>query len=304
MKTYQLALIALCANFCANAQSIVPLPFGDFNTWTTREVKESSIIGGKTKTLYDIGLDNSPWATSNVVAKVAGVTKCSNAVFCDTIDGTDRCVKMTTILDEVKALGIINMKVLVSGTIFLGEMIQPVTSTKNPYSKMNMGIPFNKRPTHLIFDYKVSVPTDNKIIYSDGFGSPKQRQGSDKAEILIILQRRWEDENGNLHAMRVGTGRERFSTSTDWKRQHHLPILYGDITSHPDYKPYMTLLCNDKAYYARNSQGKMVPIEEEGWDNINSTPTHLLIMASSGCGTPYTGTIGMTFWLDNIALRY
>jgi hypothetical protein len=183
-------------------------------------------------------------------------------------------------------------------------MIQPVTSTKNPYSKMDMGIPFNKRPTHLIFDYKLSVPIVNKMTYSDGFGSKKLLQEGDNAEIFIILQRRWEDENGNLHAMRVGTGRERFSSSTEWKRQHHLPILYGDITSHHDYKPYMALLCNDKAYYARNSQGKMVPVEEEGWDRHDATPTHLLIMASSGCGTPYTGTIGMTFYLDNISLGY
>lgn len=60
----------------------------------------------------------------------------------------------------------------------------------------------------------------------------------------------------------------------------------------------------EKAYYARNSRGKMVPVQEEGWDDANATPTHMLIMASSGCGTAYEGTVGMTLWLDNIALQY
>ena len=48
----------------------------------------------------------------------------------------------------------------------------------------------------------------------------------------------------------------------------------------------------------------MVPVQEEGWDDANATPTHMLIMASSGCGTAYEGTVGMTLWLDNIALQY
>ena len=28
----------------------------------------------------------------------------------------------------------------------------------------------------------------------------------------------------------------------------------------------------EKAYYARNSRGKMVPVQEEGWDDANATP--------------------------------
>ena len=30
----------------------------------------------------------------------------------------------------------------------------------------------------------------------------------------------------------------------------------------------------------------------------------MLVMASSGCGTAYIGTIGMTLWVDNMALVY
>lgn len=309
---------AFLSTFALRAETNEKIAYGDFNSWVIREIKESAIIGGKTKTVYEIGpnktivgdipysnMGGSPWATSNVMAKVVGVTKCSNAVFRDERAANDYCVKMTTILESVKAIGIINMKVLVSGSIFLGEMFEPISSTKSPYSKMEMGIPFTKRPKYLVFDYKVSVPDNNKMIYSSGFGSQKQLQESDNAEVYIILQRRWEDKDGNLHAKRVGTGRQRYSKSTSgWVNAHKLPVWYGDITKRADYQSYMGLIPEEKSYYARNSKGKMVPVVEEGWDSADATPTHMLVMASSGCGTAYTGTVGMTLWLDNISLEY
>lgn len=320
MKLFRLSTTAVALTLCliGSAQTLTPIPYGNFNSWVVREIKESPIIGGKTKTVYAIGPNDtitggipyknaggSPWATSNIMAKVMGITKCSNAVFPDTRSNNDRCVKLTTILEGVKAIGIINIKVLVSGSIFLGEMLEPISSTKSPYSKMEMGIPFDRRPTHLVFDYKVSVPDDNRMMYCSGFSPRKQLDTSDNAEVYIILQRRWEDSDGNLHALRVGTGRERFNhTTPDWVNAHKLPVLYGDITQHPDYKPFMGLISGEKAYYARNSRGKMVPVQEEGWDDANATPTHMLIMASSGCGTAYEGSVGMTLWLDNIALQY
>lgn len=320
MKLFRLSTTTVALTLCliGSAQTPTPIPYGNFNSWVVREIKESPIIGGKTKTVYAIGpndtikggipyknASSSPWATSNIMAKVMGITKCSNAVFPDTRSNNDRCVKLTTILEGVKAIGIINIKVLVSGSIFLGEMLEPISSTKSPYSKMEMGIPFDRRPTHLVFDYKVSVPDDNRMMYCSGFSPRKQLDTSDNAEVYIILQRRWEDSDGNLHALRVGTGRERFNHTTPyWVNAHKLPVLYGDITQHPDYKPFMGLISGEKAYYARNSRGKMVPVQEEGWDDANATPTHMLIMASSGCGTAYEGTVGMTLWLDNIALQY
>lgn len=312
------AVVAVCAVLSIQPVSAEEIAYGNFNTWVIREIKESSIIGGNTKTLYEIGPDKkivgdepyvnqggSPWATSNVMAKVMGVTKCSNAVYRDTRSGNDHCVKMTTILEQVKALGVINMKVLVSGSIFLGQMFEPISSTKSPYSKMEMGMPYTKRPKYMVYDYKVSVPADNKMIYSSGFGSQKKLDTPDNAEVFIILQRRWEDSEGNLHAKRVGTGRQRYSASTSgWVVSHRLPVWYGDITSRPDYESYMGLIPAEKSYYARNSKGKMVPVIEEGWDTADAVPTHMLVMASSGCGTAYTGTVGMTLWLDNISLAF
>lgn len=321
MKQYYIIislLIVFLAPLCMKAETYENLPYGNFNSWVIREIKESGIIGGQTKTVYAIGPNKvikgdiaykpqggSPWATSNIMAKVVGITKCSNAVFREKRNENDYCVKMTTILEEVTALGLINIKVLVSGSFFLGEMMEPITNTKSPYSKMEMGIPFTKRPTHLVYDYNVTVPKDNRMMYCSGFSPRKQLEEPDNAEVYILLQRRWEDEDGNLHALRVGTGRQRYSkSSAGWVNNNKLPVWYGDITKRPDYKPYMGLLSGEKAYYARNSKGKMVPVQEEGWADANATPTHMLVMGSSGCGTAYVGTVGMTLLVDNIRLQY
>lgn len=302
----------------AFGQKTEALPFGDFNSWVTREINESRLIGGNVKKCYAIGpsqtitgdkpytpAGGSPWATSNVMAKVMGITKVSNMVFPHDRGNGNKCAMLCTGLEHCKAIGIIDIDVVVAGTIFLGRMIEPIKSTSNPYQKMEMGIPFTKRPVALCYDYMLEMPKTKIRTYSSGFGKKKDIPGADKAEVFIILQRRWEDENGNLHAKRVGTGRELLNLSTaSWNNGHKLAVHYGDITGRPDYKPYMGLIKKDKSYYARNSKGKMVPVVEEGWDNPDATPTHLLIMFSSGSGEPYTGTIGTKFYVDNVALAY
>ena len=314
-KSLLLAALAIMAMSSAKAETVVPLSFGNFDQWITRHVKESAVIGGQEKKVFEIGptksiqnagpysnMGGSPWATSNVYAKVAGVVKASNQVYPDR-HGNGYCAKLTTQYEHVKALGIVTMDVLASGTIFMGQMLEPVSSTKNPYSKMNMGIPFTKRPAALQFEYKLTVPSGQKI-YSSGFGSKKTLPGQDYAEVFILLQRRWEDANGNIHAARVGTGRQRFGTSVATWTKHRIPVWYGNITNHAGYQAFMGLIPKDKSYYAKNSKGKMVPVIEEKWDDANATPTHILVMLSSGCGTPYTGTPGMTFWIDNVSLVY
>lgn len=310
-------LLAISATV-ATAESFVPFKYGDMNQWVTRNIPESGLIGGNTKTLYEIGpaqtingakaytnLGGSPWATSNVYAHVAGINKGSNAVFPDTRSGSNKCAKLTTMIERCKAIGIINIDVLVGGTIFLGKMIEPVTSTSNPYSKMEMGVPFTNRPKALRFDYKLSMPKENTRIYSSGFGKKKTYNGHDNAEVMVLLQRRWEDADGNIYAKRVGTGRERFGSSTNgWVNGHDIKIHYGDITKSPAYRSYMALIPESKSYYARNSKGKMVPVKEVGWDSADATPTHIIVMASSASGEAYIGTPGLTLWVDNMGVVY
>lgn len=309
------ALIAALAVTPLCAERVVPLNYGHFNQWITRHISESGVIGGNDKTLYEIGptatLDgntpfvpksNCPWATSNVYAKVVGVSKGSNAVFPDTRSGSDRCAKLTSFIERCKAIGIINIDVMVTGSIFLGRMIEPIRSTSDPYSKMDMGIPFTGRPDALRFDYRLLMPDTDTRIYSSGFGKQKTLPGRDNAEIFILLQRRWEDADGNLYAARVGTGRQKFGTSTSgWINAYDIPVRYGDLSADPTAKK---LIPDDSSYYARNSKGKMVPVHEVKWDNPDAVPTHMIILASTGSHGAYTGTPGLTLWLDNMALVY
>lgn len=312
------AAVMMCTAV-ANADTFEPIAFGDMNRWLIRNIKESAVIGGDHKKVYEIAPDGtddsgepytnrggSPWATCNVLAKVMGITKTSNAVFPDVRSAPNgKCVRMETLLEHCKAVGIINIDVLVAGSIFLGEMVEPIKSTKNPYSNMVMGVPFTKRPKALQFDYKLEVPVGGLRTYSSGFGKKKTYAGTDCAEVFIILQRRWEDKDGNIYAKRVGTGRRRYPRSTKgWVNGHQIPVLYGDITKNPQYKPYMGLIPEEKNYWARNSKGKMVPVREVGWDDADATPTHMLVMFSAGSGQAYIGTLGLTLWADNIGLVY
>lgn len=303
-----------------DAETVESLKYGDFQHWVVRKIPESRMIGGKKKTLYEIGPSDtidgakpyinaggSPWATSNVFASPGAmgvhINKGSNAVFPYNRGNGNIACRMTTMFDSVKVIGMININVLVGGSIFLGKMLEPVRSTKNPYSNMDMGIPFTRRPKALQFDYKVDVPDVNTRVYSNGF-SKKVLAGRDSSEVFIILQRRWEDADGNLYARRVGTGRERFFINSGWVNGHRLPVQYGDITQNPDYKPWMGLIPKEKSYYARNSKGKMVPVVEVGWDSVDAVPTHIIVMASAACGTAYVGTPGQTLYVDNLKLIY
>lgn len=298
-------------------QTVSKIEYGDFSNWVTRKIKESAVIGGNEKTIYEIGprqtivgnkpysnSGRSPWATSNVYAKVSGVTKTSNAVYPFDRGNGNLCARLATQMERVKVLGLINMDVMVAGSMFLGQMFEPVTSTKNPYSKMEMGIPFSGRPKSLVFDYKVDMPNVNTRVKSTGFGSKKTLQGRDQAVVFVMLQRRWEDENGGLHAKRVASGGVHFKNASEWTNGYNLPLYYGDLTKQVAVKDYLRLRNGDRAYYARNSKGKMVPVIEEGWDNAAAVPTHAIVMFSAGNGDPFVGTEGLTFYVDNVGFKY
>lgn len=293
------------------AETFELFSFGNFDQWLTRNIKESKLLGGQTKQIYEIapaGTDDSgkaytnrggsPWGTSNVLAKPAGVTKASNAVYPEA-RGKGKCAKLVCQYEHCKAIGMINIDVIAGGSIFLGQMIEPIKSTKNPYSKMEMGMPFTRRPKAMRFDYKVSIPAGNTRVYSSGFGKKKTYNGSDKAVAIVLLQRRWEDSKGNIYANRVGTGYETFGKShTAWENGHDLTITYGKSNAYG-------LIPAERSYYAKNSKGKMVPVKEVGWETAaNVKPTHIIVMFSASSGEAYIGTVGLTFWVDNVGLVY
>ena len=232
-----LSLLFLISGTQATALTLEKIKYGDFSNWVTRHISESSAIGGKKKTIYAIGptttingnkaysnMGGSPWATSNVYAKVMGISKATNSVEPAVVNG-NKMAKLTTKIEEVKVLKMIDMEVMVTGTLFLGKVREPISSTSSPYSKMEMGMPYTKRPKALVYDLKVDMPNVNTRIKASGTGAKKTLQGRDQAEVYVILQKRWEDAKGNIHALRVGTGRERFNKSIPLTKGHQLTIM-------------------------------------------------------------------------------
>lgn len=92
-------ILALSCHGTADAQQNVVdkiNSYGTFDHWCRREIKESAVIGGKTKYLYEFygngqtlctgkepfcAPDGYMWRTNNVLAVVAGVVKTNNTVF-------------------------------------------------------------------------------------------------------------------------------------------------------------------------------------------------------------------------------
>lgn len=293
----------------------VPFAFGDMDQWVVREISESAIIGGNTKHLYELGPTDtivgniayknqggSPWANSNVMAKVAGVVKTNTSVFPEK-RGDGWCARLETRMESVKVFGLVDIEVVAAGSVFLGTMLEPIKGTKNPQAMLNSGVAFTKRPKAVRFDYKVKAAPEKERIRSTGFSRKSKVAGQDSIAAILFLQKRWEDKEGNIYAKRVGTMVQRYTSSTDgWVNDATYPILYGNITSDPAYQPYMRIQVEER--YATNSQGKSVPIQEIGWAEEGDEPTHLILQFTSSHGGAYIGSPGNTFWIDNVKLVY
>ncbi len=295
-------------------ERIEPVAFGDMEQWVVRYIKESRIIGGKPRVLYaiaptdtirknvafDYEKSGSPWTVSSAYARVSGVEKASGSVSPER-RGNGWCCRLDNKMDSVIAIGFIKMYVMVAGTIFTGVTLEPVTSADDPYGVVDMGVAFTKRPVAMLLDYKAKVEESDEIVSANASKKITKKQGRDAAEMYIILQRRWEDKDGRLHAKRVATGYERVYHSTPWKNDYRIPIYWGDaITRQSGYKDYMGL--NAHVMKSRNSKGKMTLVEEEGYSEED--PTHMVIVCSSGCYEAFVGHPGNTLWVDNIRLVY
>ena len=286
MRTKLLAIVLAALSVTAQERIEV---LNDFETWTERSIKESAIIGGKTKTLYKPG---GVWGCSNAYAKVMGVEKVSVSVTPEK-RGNGTCCRMESTLEIVSAIGI-NFKALATGSIYTGKMVDVISSkqTSDPNSAIDMGIPFTGRPTALILDYKALIK-DEKAVYAPAKTQVKEVEGRDAGIITLFLQHRWE-ENGHVYAYRVGTIQKKITQSTDdWKNDFRIPVIYG--------KSSVALAKNNQKTH--NSKGDMVPIEEVDY-RADVEPTHLIIQISAGCMPPFTGCPGNIVWCDNIRLEY
>lgn len=311
------AAVLLSGNVHAQ-QSVVDAinSYGTFDSWSMRQVKESALIGGETKTLYEfygnqetVFTGKTPftapegylWRTNNVLAIVAGVVKTNNTIFPEK-RGNGYCARIETHIEEVKALGVINMDVTCQGALLVGVLPEPITTTKDPMAKVFYGVPFTGCPKAIVMDIKADV--GHEVIRGTGFSKLKPMGYSDSAEITVMLQKRWEDEDGVVHALRVGTAIWRISEDIpNWKNGHVLNINYGDITGEPYYEEYMGLKNDpESAYHASNSEGSNVIIREDGWAEPGTQPTHLIINIISSCGKAFYGGVGNTLWIDNVRI--
>lgn len=306
-----------CISLSAQNQIVESLNrYGTLDSWSVRQIKESGLIGGQTKYLYefygnrDTTATKEPftapegylWRTNNVMAVVAGITKTNNTVFPEPRDG-GYCARIETHIETVKAIGIINMDVVCQGAFILGTLNEPIKDTKNPMAKVLYGVPFEGRPTALVFDYKADV--GHEAIRGTGFSKLKNLGYPDYPEIAIILQKRWEDEEGNVHALRVGTGIERITENVpDWVDGHRIDVHYGDISSEPFFKDYMDLNNNpERAFHTLNGKGDNVIVSEEGWAAPEEQPNFMIIKFISSCGKAFYGGVGNTLWIDNIRIE-
>ena len=315
MAKVQITIGLLLACLMVSAQRYEKVPFGDFEHWVVRYITESQIIGGQEKTLYGIGPDdtirsndlysykNTIWSSSNAFAKVMGVVKTSTNVTPDK-GPNGRCAKLATQFASCKVAGMVNIKVLAAGSIYWGKMLEPVTGVNDPYAFMDWGVPFTKRPKALVLNYKATIPNTGKLVKGTTFRTT-EFNGYDPAEILFILQNRWEDEKGNIHAKRVGTAVYHIEKSSNgWVKDFKLPIIYGDARKSKDYKPYMDLISGDKTMYALNKKGKKKVIQEEAWAEENSPVTHAIMMITSGSQGAFVGALDNVLWVDEIRLEY
>ena len=307
-------LLAIAQDDVRTAREIEEI--GKFDFWTVRIMDESAIIGGETSCLFEPAACNDTvtgrkvyvnpegclWRTSNVYADVLGVVKTSTSVFPEK-RGDGYCARCEVVMEELKVLGLLNMDVAAQGSVFLGKVVEPIKDTKNPQGKLLFGVPFTGTPKAMQLDYKAIV--GGEAVRATGLSRKKRLGYKDFADLVLMLQYRWEDEDGNVYAKRVGTAYERITEScTEWQNGHVVPVKYGDITSDPEYEPYMGLIEERLSNYTLNSKGKSVPVHEVGWAEPGTEPNFLIIRFSSSYGVAFSGGIGNKFWIDNVKLVF
>lgn len=206
MRKYFFLFLTSILNLSLYSQERIEyLPYGKMDSWTVRYIKESILLGGKTRALYVIaktdtlrqnkpypyGRNGSPWGTSNAYAKVCGVEKAAVSVTPER-RGKGYCCRLETTLQTVKAVGI-DLKALATGSIYTGRLLDPVTleGVKVPMKAIDMGIPFTKRPIALMLDYKAVVQQGKSMVRATGSTKVTTVQGQDAGEIILFLQHRW-----------------------------------------------------------------------------------------------------------------
>ncbi len=182
-KTYRLwvaSLLTLCS--ASAAAESRDTPFWEYGSMGDAGNKESGIIGGNTKKYMRLALPEtivgakpytnkggSPWGTSNVMARVSGITKTNTSVFPET-RGDGFCARLDTRMESVKSTWYCRYhrtccRIYVFWERFMNRLRVPRIRNK----MLQMGIPFTERPSAIQFDYKVKMSDRENRIRATGF---------------------------------------------------------------------------------------------------------------------------------------
>ncbi|MBO7316184.1 MAG: PCMD domain-containing protein, partial [Paludibacteraceae bacterium] len=202
MKTLRLLALLFLPTLIVAQERIEPIKFGDMEQWLVRYIKESKLLGGKTKILYALAptdtirktavydFNNTCWGISNAYASPASIDKAANTTQPEK-RGNGTCARLDTRIEAVQVLGCIDIEVCIAGTLFLGKVLEPAKNVNDPYSIINMGIPFDQKPKAVMLDLKAKVNPERKVLRATGFSKKKWFEGHDEPEVYVYLQKRW-----------------------------------------------------------------------------------------------------------------
>ena len=121
--------------------------------WIDRQIKESGIIGGATKNVYAIGptatirenkpyknMGGSPWATSNVMAQVWPASRRPTRRYFPEKRGDGYlCPAEYPHGERQGAADMVDITVLAAGSIFLGDVHEPIKGTQESAEDAEFG---------------------------------------------------------------------------------------------------------------------------------------------------------------------
>ena len=313
MKRLWIIGLYLVSTLLHAERRVEAIAYGDMDQWQTRYIKESKLLGGRTKVLYALApidtvrenqpytpIDGNPWGCSATYAKFMGIETAIEGSVVPERRGHGYCCKMQNILTHIN---IGDIYAMVSGTIYMGKALEPlgILAKSKPYTAIDFGVPFTKHPVALLLDYKAQISESDTLISTER-NKPEMVAGHDCAVIYVYLQHRWEDkETGKIYARRVGTAYQRIcETIPEWINNYEIPIRWGNITISSDFQDYEGL--NQVDMMTHNSAGKMVRIEEVGWSL--DEPTHIVMYISASNAGVFRAYEGNTLWVDNLRFVY
>ena len=308
-----IGLLAIGNGMLAQERWTEPIPYGDMDQWQVRYIRESKLLGGKTKTLYALAAtdtirenkayvseEGNPWGCSATYAKFMGIETAMEGSVEPECRGYGYCCRMRNVLEHVS---LCDLYAMVSGTIYIGTALEPlgIQAKSKPFTAIDFGVPFTKHPVALMLDYQATISDADSLITTER-NKPEMIAGHDCGVIYSYMQhRRGGKGTGAIYARRVGTAYERIcKTIPEWINNHEIPIRWGNITEFADYHDYEGL--NRVDMMSRNSQGKMVRVEEVAW-SIDE-PTHIVMYISSSNAGVFRACEGNTLWVDNLRLVY